>query len=51
MLEELKEENTELREDNDKLVSYLETLEERKKELEESLAAAPKPGAPLEFRK
>lgn len=33
-LKDLKEENTELREDNDKLLSYLEGLEEEKKELE-----------------
>ena len=34
-LEELREENAELREDNDKLVAYLEALEKKKKELEE----------------
>ena len=33
-MKDLKEENAELREDNDKLLSYLDGLEERKKELE-----------------
>lgn len=35
LLEELREENAELREDNDKLVAYLESLEKKKRELEE----------------
>ena len=38
-LKDLKEENAELREDNDKLLSYLDGLEERKKELEAIVAS------------
>ena len=40
-LKDLKEENAELREDNDKLLSYLDGLEERKKELEAIVASRP----------
>lgn len=38
-MKDLKEENAELREDNDKLLSYLDGLEERKKELEAIVAS------------
>ena len=40
-MKDLKEENAELREDNDKLLSYLDGLEERKKELEAIVASRP----------
>lgn len=40
VIEELREENAELREDNDKLVAYLESLERKKKDLEEYAAQA-----------
>ena len=46
-MEELREENAELREDNDKLVAYLESLERKKKDLEEFAAQAQGGGAPL----
>ena len=44
-MEELREENAELREDNDKLVAYLESLERKKKDLEEFAAQAQGGGA------
>ena len=47
LVEELREENAELREDNDKLVAYLESLERKKKDLEEFAAQAQGGGAPL----
>lgn len=40
LIEEVREENAELREDNDKLVAYLESLERKKKDLEDFAAQA-----------